>query len=128
MLRFGRLFSLATNQDAWVSEFWSSVGWKFHWRRGIRGGVESTQFDDLVELLSPIRLGVLPDKCIWDLDPSGIFSVSSTRNWVDVMRLPLGSFPTRWNRFVPIKINIFLWRVILDRMSVRVKLVERGWS
>ena len=57
MVSFGRLFALATNQDARVSEFWSLVGWTFHWRRGIRGGVDSTQFDDRVELLSPIRLG-----------------------------------------------------------------------
>ena len=54
-----------------------------------------TQFDDLVELLFPIRLEVMPEKWIWDLDPSGSFTVSSTRNWVDDMRLPLGSSPTR---------------------------------
>nr|KAJ0211501.1 hypothetical protein LSAT_V11C400221850 [Lactuca sativa] len=52
--------------------------WKDAWcldiplmRRGIREGVESNQFDDLVELLSPIQLGVLHVKWIWDLDHSG---------------------------------------------------------
>ena len=35
------------------------------------------------------------DKCIWDLDPSDSFTVSSTMNWVDDIRLPLGSAPTR---------------------------------
>ncbi|CAH1436007.1 unnamed protein product [Lactuca virosa] len=83
MMRFGRLFALATNQDAMVSEVWSSDGWNFHWRRGIRGGVVSAQLDRLVEILSPIWLEVLPDKWIWDLDPS-VQVWSRVAHWLDL--------------------------------------------
>ncbi|PWA64810.1 reverse transcriptase domain, Reverse transcriptase zinc-binding domain protein [Artemisia annua] len=39
---------------------------------------------------------------------------------------PLAYVPTRWVKVVPIKINIFGWRVCLDKLPTRLELSLRG--
>ncbi|GJY36325.1 RNA-directed DNA polymerase, eukaryota [Tanacetum coccineum] len=36
--------------------------------------------------------------------------------------------PTRWVKFIPIKLNIFAWKVSLNRLPTRLNLVRRGVS
>lgn len=79
-----------------------------------------------MSLLDGYHLGMELDKWVWNFDILRCFSVKSTRNWIDDSRLPSGSMPTRWNCSVPIKINVFIWRLMMDRLHVRSKLVERG--
>lgn len=49
-----------------------------------------------------------------DLAPSGVFSVKSARRHIDGIRLSAGDRSIRWNMYVPITIDVFLWRVLLD--------------
>lgn len=110
----------------WLGDLYSSSGWSFSWRRSIKGGVESQQLNILLALLSNIQLHSIPDKWEWDLDPSGLFSVRSTRRRIDDERLPSGLRPTRWNHFLSKKINILFWRVLLDRIPVKVRFGGKG--
>ncbi|GJW36933.1 reverse transcriptase domain-containing protein [Tanacetum coccineum] len=48
----------------------------------------------------------------WALNGSGDFSVSSIRNLIDSRILPKGDLKTKWIRHVPIKVNIFAWKVM----------------
>ncbi|GJQ93572.1 RNA-directed DNA polymerase, eukaryota [Tanacetum coccineum] len=41
-------------------------------------------------------------------------------------RYPRGGFPTRWVKVVPIKINIFAWKVSLDKLPSRFNLSLHG--
>ncbi|GJV30309.1 RNA-directed DNA polymerase, eukaryota [Tanacetum coccineum] len=59
-------------------------------------------------------------------DPSGDFSVKSTREFIDDSMLPKTDVPTRWVKSIPIKINIFAWRVSLDKLPTRLNLSLRG--
>nr|GEU35089.1 RNA-directed DNA polymerase, eukaryota [Tanacetum cinerariifolium] len=52
----------------------------------------------------------------------GEFSVRSARSYIDDALLPTISAPTRWVSVVPIKINIFAWRVSLDRLPTQINL------
>ncbi|GJW16418.1 RNA-directed DNA polymerase, eukaryota [Tanacetum coccineum] len=58
---YPRLVALASNRNAFVSDYWSMYGWNIRWRRDIRGG----EFDD-----------------------EEIFAVRSVRKSLDVKRLP----------------------------------------
>nr|KAJ0194892.1 hypothetical protein LSAT_V11C700371630 [Lactuca sativa] len=119
MVQFGRLFTLASNQNSLVRDYWSPTSWVFAWRHDIRGGVEQEQLASLMSMLDGFHLGTESDKWVWNLDNLRYFSVKSTRNWIDDSRLPSGSLPTRWNRSVPIKINVFIWRLLMDRLPFR---------
>ena len=48
------------------------------------------------------------------------------RNYLDDFFLPKDARGTRWVKSIPIKINIFAWRVSLDRLPSRVNLIRRG--
>nr|GEW42989.1 RNA-directed DNA polymerase, eukaryota [Tanacetum cinerariifolium] len=40
--------------------------------------------------------------------------------------LPKAPIATRWIKYVPIKLNVFAWKVHLDRLPTRVNLQHRG--
>ncbi|GJT80314.1 RNA-directed DNA polymerase, eukaryota [Tanacetum coccineum] len=63
---------------------------------------------------------------IWNLESSGDFSVKSARVFIDDSLLPKLDTSTRWVNVVPIKINIFAWRVCLDKLPTRLNLSVRG--
>ncbi|GKB62176.1 RNA-directed DNA polymerase, eukaryota, reverse transcriptase zinc-binding domain protein [Tanacetum coccineum] len=57
------------------------------------------------------------------------FSVSSIRKVIDAVFLPCGSvktIQTRWYKIIPRKVNIFFWRLRLDRLPHRLNLSRRG--
>lgn len=83
------------------------------------------QLDDLLFILSSV-LSATPDKWSWDLDPSRCFSVKSARTQIDDATLPVGGICTRWNSYGPLKVNILFWRILLQRLPLRMLLVERG--
>ncbi|KAL4584362.1 hypothetical protein LXL04_008962 [Taraxacum kok-saghyz] len=61
-----------------------------------------------------------------DADPNGIFSVMSARVYVDEVFLPAVEVETRWNKYMPIKVNVFVWRALLNRIPTRKNLVDKN--
>ncbi|GJR99845.1 RNA-directed DNA polymerase, eukaryota, reverse transcriptase zinc-binding domain protein [Tanacetum coccineum] len=82
--------------------------------------------NQLVELVDSVILSISNDRWVWLLDPSGEYSVSSVRTYIDDLLLPTVGSPTRWAKVVPIKINIFAWKVCLDKLPTRLNLSLRG--
>nr|GEX75066.1 RNA-directed DNA polymerase, eukaryota [Tanacetum cinerariifolium] len=66
------------------------------------------------------------DTCTWVLSNDGTFSVKSARRLIDLKLLPSISTPTVWDKFLPRKVNIFLWRLSLDRLPHRLNLSSRS--
>ncbi|GJW35756.1 RNA-directed DNA polymerase, eukaryota, partial [Tanacetum coccineum] len=56
----------------------------------------------------------------------GEFCVKDVRNLLDVTFLPKADSPTRWIKTIPIKVNIFAWKVSLDRLPTRSNLARMG--
>nr|GEW09981.1 RNA-directed DNA polymerase, eukaryota [Tanacetum cinerariifolium] len=63
---------------------------------------------------------------VWSIESSGEFSVKSARALIDDFILPAVGSSTRWAKTVPIKVNIFTWKVCLDRFPTRLNLSLRG--
>nr|GEV66188.1 RNA-directed DNA polymerase, eukaryota, reverse transcriptase zinc-binding domain protein [Tanacetum cinerariifolium] len=60
------------------------------------------------------------------LDSASDFSVKSTRTLIDDFFLPSVGNETRWVNVIPIKINVFAWKVCLDKLPTRFYLSLRG--
>ncbi|GJX19569.1 RNA-directed DNA polymerase, eukaryota [Tanacetum coccineum] len=67
----------------------------------------------------------MEDRWVWDLNGEGVFRVKDVRILLDECFLPKAPTATRWVKYVPIKINIFAWKVFLDRLPTRSNLQHR---
>nr|GEW66678.1 RNA-directed DNA polymerase, eukaryota, reverse transcriptase zinc-binding domain protein [Tanacetum cinerariifolium] len=122
---FPRIYALEVNKVCTVADnLQGSVALSL--RRTVRGGVEAHQLDLLQNLIGPAILTNLKDRWVWDLNGEGVFRVKDVHNLLDESFLPKDSTPTRWVKSIPIKINVFVWKVYLDRLPTRLNLIRRG--
>ncbi|GKC78520.1 hypothetical protein Tco_1129294 [Tanacetum coccineum] len=56
--------------------------------REVRGGAESLQLTQILDLLGTVILSNMEDRWIWDLNRDGEFCVKDVRNLLDVTFLP----------------------------------------
>ncbi|GJW08774.1 RNA-directed DNA polymerase, eukaryota, reverse transcriptase zinc-binding domain protein [Tanacetum coccineum] len=110
---YPRLFRLESIQDC-------------RWQRQLRSSAELMELQDLQSLLSSMALSTDKDKWECVSDPSRCFIVKGLRNYITNSSIPLEFTPTRWNKLVPLKVNIASWRIERLRIPTRVNLDRRG--
>nr|GEX42549.1 RNA-directed DNA polymerase, eukaryota [Tanacetum cinerariifolium] len=91
-----------------------------------RGGVEPEQFDELSALVHDVTLTPMSDRWIWALESSGDFSVAPVRKVIDDKSLLEVDSKTRWIKYVPIKVNVYTWKVKTDSLPTRFNVSRRG--
>ncbi|GJT84737.1 RNA-directed DNA polymerase, eukaryota [Tanacetum coccineum] len=123
---FPWLYALENRKQITVADKFKDISLSGSFRRYPHGGIEEDQFRSLVDLTASFILSNSVDRWVWLLDSSGEYSVSSTRTYIDDFLLPTVGSPTRWVKVVPIKINIFVWKVSLDKLPSRFNLSLRG--
>nr|GEY35221.1 RNA-directed DNA polymerase, eukaryota [Tanacetum cinerariifolium] len=122
---FPRLYALESNKDISVAEkLLASLVYSF--RRAVRGGAETQQCNHLSSLLDPVILSISEDRWVCDLHGDGDFRVKDVRNLLDEFFLLKTNVPTRWVKFVSIKVNIFAWKMFLNRLPTRSNLAKRN--
>nr|GEU48147.1 RNA-directed DNA polymerase, eukaryota [Tanacetum cinerariifolium] len=112
--------------DASVAFKLQNLNVVFSFRRAVRSGIEESQLMELLQILSSVVLSPASDRWSWTLHGLGEYSVKSAREKIDKQTLAAASSPTRWSKVLPIKINVFMWRMFLDRLPTRNNLVNRG--
>ncbi|GJR00755.1 reverse transcriptase domain, reverse transcriptase zinc-binding domain protein [Tanacetum coccineum] len=122
--QFPRLFRFALNKDCTIRDC-SNNGWALEWSRPITSGTNANHLLTLQNLLGSCSLNDSDDTWIWTIGNS-IFTVKGTREHIDHCTLPNSDYETRWNRFLPKKINIFIWRVLHDRLPSWWNLSRKG--
>nr|GEZ21945.1 RNA-directed DNA polymerase, eukaryota [Tanacetum cinerariifolium] len=85
----------------------------------VRDGVERNQWSALLHMLGTITLSSSSDRYFCDLNGDGAYRVKDIRSELDNLFLPSSAVATRWVNLVTIKVNIFAWRVSLDRLPTR---------
>ena len=91
----------------------------------MRSAIELLHLEELINLVSQLHLSSTEDKWVFDGKVSCGFSVKAMR--LLIMNMTPASTPTtRWNRLIPIKINISSWRVLNERLPTRYNLDMRG--
>nr|GEV14604.1 RNA-directed DNA polymerase, eukaryota [Tanacetum cinerariifolium] len=114
-----------TRMLVWPLSF-GDTSFSASFRRPPRSGIEEEQFTLLSLTLSTVLLPNSNDRWHWSLDSSGNFSVKSAKVFIDDAFLPKAASSTRWVNYIPIKINIFAWKVSLDKLPTRLNLSLRG--
>ncbi|GJZ25676.1 RNA-directed DNA polymerase, eukaryota [Tanacetum coccineum] len=95
-------------------------------RRNLRGGAEKEQWVALLSLLETHVSSNQGDRWIWTGDGDGIYSVKCGRNLIDKGTLCLDTYATRWLKEMPAKVNIFIWRMLLNKLPTLMNLMTRG--
>nr|GEY64519.1 RNA-directed DNA polymerase, eukaryota [Tanacetum cinerariifolium] len=81
---------------------------------------------DPSDVVSDIILSQIEDRWSWSLNALGDFSVSLICDVIDDFFLPKLEVPTRWVKEIPIKINILVLKISLDRLPTRANLSACG--
>nr|GEZ37985.1 RNA-directed DNA polymerase, eukaryota [Tanacetum cinerariifolium] len=68
----------------------------------------------------------MEDRWVWNLENSGLLTVSSLRKKIDAKKLARVAKVTRWIKFVPIKVNVLAWKVMIDALHTRLNISRRG--
>jgi hypothetical protein len=123
---FPHLFEICHQQDWSVRRVCNSEFGELTFRRNF-GEREATEFSELSELINSVALNESRDSVRWVLEKSGTFSTSSLYN-----ELTFTGFSNRWlmnvwKTKVPLKIRIFLWQVINDKIQSAEQLKKRNW-
>nr|GEU50532.1 RNA-directed DNA polymerase, eukaryota [Tanacetum cinerariifolium] len=124
--RFLRIFALKSNKVVSIASKRSDLTATF--RRQVWDGVENQQWTELLALYNLVSFSHLDDRWYCDLNGEGLFRVKDIRLAIDEMFLPGLNEVTRWVNYVPIKVNILVWRARLDRLSTKTNLINRGIS
>ncbi|GJU62373.1 RNA-directed DNA polymerase, eukaryota [Tanacetum coccineum] len=106
-----------------------------HCKRRVGSGMQTRFWEDLwlgeqleniQDLVRSKVLSNVDDRWAWDLNGDGDFCVKDARDLVDEVLLPKENVATRWIKTIPIKVNVFAWKLHLDRLPTRSNLLKRG--
>nr|GEY65779.1 RNA-directed DNA polymerase, eukaryota [Tanacetum cinerariifolium] len=122
--RYNRLCRLDLQPQCLVRDHFVGGVWSFQWRREVTrhsSDLLARLMDDLNQIT---RLEGEETFC-WNIGSTGLFTVGAIRNHIDDLMLPTMDIQTRWYKILPKKVNIFFWRLKLDRLSHRLNLSRR---
>ncbi|KAE8780094.1 hypothetical protein D1007_46766 [Hordeum vulgare] len=120
-VRFPGLFAICAAPTILVSEAALADGWHFELCRSF-GPAEVLEWNSLREVV-PLPLSPEPDSVSWSLSPSREFSVSST--YQALCRRPVLPWPSPlWKVPMPLKIKIFVWQLLRDRMASGTEVLK----
>ncbi|GJT13007.1 RNA-directed DNA polymerase, eukaryota, reverse transcriptase zinc-binding domain protein [Tanacetum coccineum] len=96
------------------------------WIRPLCSAAEQQELQELCSLISKLCLS--NDQYIWKctISDDRRFTVKSMRTYINILLHPLEPQPFKWNKILPIKINISSWRIFHKRLPTRCSLDRRG--
>ncbi|GJX85396.1 hypothetical protein Tco_0336170 [Tanacetum coccineum] len=121
-LQFPCIYQLESVKDCFIADRIGISDWIAVFRRPPQGGAETSQFNDLLSLIQDVVLSDSSDYWMWSVDASSGYTVASGRTLIDSNILDVAPKATRWNRLIPNKVNVFIWRLMLNKLPTRVNL------
>ncbi|XP_022020148.1 uncharacterized protein LOC110920232 [Helianthus annuus] len=131
-IRFPNIFSLENNKLCKVNEHFSpnssgpQVTWD--WARPILVGIESTELQNLLDVLLAAIVSQGLDKQFWKLDSSSLFTVSSIKKFLSSVDRTQPSRVFSWNNWTRKKVGMVAWRAEKDKLPTRDALLRRRIS
>jgi len=131
-VRFNRLYDLSLFKGASVSDMchlgWRVDGEAWKWRRRLFAWEEGL-LGDLISLLQNVNLQVNNiDRWRWALESTNTFSVRNAYKFLTLQPPLVSSVDalSLWHKDVPLKVVLFRWRMLRDRLSTKDNLFRRG--
>ena len=85
-------------------------------------------FAQLVDIISATNLSSIEDSIIWSITSSQVFTIKSCYNVLNDGGLRSPFKNTIWKSAVPLKVKIFSWLTLKDKILSRANLIKRGWQ
>ncbi|XP_022014519.1 uncharacterized protein LOC110914015 [Helianthus annuus] len=99
---------------------------RWNWSREPDSGLEVTELMSCLNLLYGCKLGLNADVWLWEADSSKRFSVKSARRLIGGQSDTSDRLGFVWNKWIPLKVNIFGWRLFLNRLPSKDALAARN--
>jgi hypothetical protein len=129
---FSRLFELSEHKEVSVREMfllgWGADGGAWRWRRRLFAWEEEL-VGECVERLANFVLQVdTSDRWVWRLHSSQIYTVHSAYSFLTSVDSNITAEFNQflWLKEVPLKVNIFVWRLFLNRLATKDNLRKRN--
>nr|KAJ0220648.1 hypothetical protein LSAT_V11C200087120 [Lactuca sativa] len=126
-ISFPRLYLLECHKDVFVAKKLRNP-LVHSFRRISLGGAEAEQKRDLGLILHLVLLSTVEDRWVWLLDCMEEYSVASSHSLVDGHLLQTSSIASRWVNRVPIKVNVFSWKLVLNIVYCVALFVTLEWN
>ncbi|GJV42827.1 hypothetical protein Tco_1427363 [Tanacetum coccineum] len=123
-----RLFRLENNQNCLVRDRIVNGLWAWDWRRPVNGGRALADLNNLLMDIGSLNVEVDRDCVVSSLSTDGSYSVSFIRKHIDNCMIANSLPSTRWCKIIPRKVNIFMWRLLLDRLPLVYHFISWYWS
>nr|GEU65177.1 RNA-directed DNA polymerase, eukaryota [Tanacetum cinerariifolium] len=120
--KYLRLYALDRYKQITVFEKINHTAMVDTFRRPPRGSTEEEQLGFLLSRMDGLILTNIPDCSVWSLEATGEFSVKFVRQLIDDSILSKEEVATRRVKVMPIKINVFAWRVRLNKLPTRLNI------
>ncbi|GKC54817.1 RNA-directed DNA polymerase, eukaryota, reverse transcriptase zinc-binding domain protein, partial [Tanacetum coccineum] len=124
--RYNRLYHLDQDKDYLIIDRINNGQWSWNWSRTNLGVRNLAYLCDMLNEIGQLNIDVNEDTCTWSLGPNGTFTVKDARYRIDQNILPTLAHATTWDKSIPRKVNVFMWRLSLDRLPHRLNLSSRG--
>ncbi|KAE8767940.1 hypothetical protein D1007_60629 [Hordeum vulgare] len=122
LLQFPRIFAICDDPTVLVSASALEDGWHVAFRRPL--GPAEVQDWEFLHAMVPLPDPSVSDSVSWSLSPSGEFSVSSA--YLALCRMPVLSWLSPlWKAPLPLKIKIFVWQLLRDRLPLGTEVLKR---
>ncbi|KAJ0765374.1 putative RNA-directed DNA polymerase [Helianthus annuus] len=129
-IRWLALFSLERDKECVVSSRVVHDGFQYQmsasWSSNVHTVEGISEKQDVLYMLSQVRLVDSKDRWIWDKKPVVEFSVAAIKDSIRQFPAICPSKVFRWINWVPIKVNMLLWRIDKGRVPTRVELIRRN--
>ncbi|XP_022023979.1 uncharacterized protein LOC110924256 [Helianthus annuus] len=127
--KFPNLFKIKINKVVLVSERLQSVKegtvcWKI--RSANMSQVLQNELDICISFLAEVLIVDSQDKWVWSDDDSDMFSVISAKKWLQQETSNSAVGRLEWCKWIPAKVNIFVWRAKMDRIATISALERRN--
>ncbi|KAK2360932.1 hypothetical protein QL285_086149 [Trifolium repens] len=134
---FPRLYSISCQKDnlisqmgGWINEEWV---WNLKWRRHLFVWEEEL-CSNLLNILGSVNLTYQDDSWKCEIGDDGVYSVKDgyrflSENFLPQLNLNIDCrrvLKGIWDSFSPLKVVIFCWKLVLERLPTRRNLVIRG--
>ncbi|XP_071687641.1 uncharacterized protein [Rutidosis leptorrhynchoides] len=124
--KYKRIYHLKRNKNCTIADRFVNIEWKWEWVREHISTRNSSMLSSLMTDLYGIACNDDNDAWEWSICDDGYYKVNQTRSFIDNSYLHDAKINTRWCKLIPRKVNIFAWRVMLNRLPTHLNLSTMG--